>query len=171
MKAVIFNCIRDLVRDKFGADVYKEVAHKVGLDDKIYLNNVDIDEVNFKNIIDELSKTLKLSVNQIYDAFGDYWTNVFSQKYFKSYYKAYKNAKEFLMAMDKIHINVIKTYGGSTPPRFSFEDHGNKIVINYTSKRNLIDLLVSLVKGTAKYYNDKITVNKIDSKKIEVEFK
>jgi hypothetical protein len=171
MKAIIFNCIRDLMMDKFGPDSYKDVALKVGLEDKIYLNNVDIDEEKFKKLIDELSKSLKLSVNQIYDAFGDYWVNVFSQKYFKSYYRTYKNAKEFLMAMDKIHTNVIKTYGGSIPPRFSFEDNGNKIVIKYSSKRNLVDLLISLVKGIAKYYNEKININKLDSKTIEVEFK
>ena len=74
------------------------------------------------------------------------------------------------MAMDKIHTNVIKTYGGSTPPRFSFEEHGNKLIIYYNSKRNLVDLLMSLVKGTAKYYKEKINVNKVDNKTIEVEF-
>lgn len=171
MKAIIFNCIRDLVRDKFGPDTYKDIALKVGLEDKLYLNNIDIDEEKFKNLIDELSKSLKLSVNQIYDAFGDYWVNVFSQKYFKSYYRTYKNAKEFLMAMDKIHTNVARTYGGSIPPRFSVGDKGNKIVIKYSSKRNLIDLLISLVKGTAKYYNEEVNINKLDSKTIEVEFK
>ncbi|MDY6821877.1 MAG: heme NO-binding domain-containing protein [Deferribacterota bacterium] len=171
MKALIINCIRDLVRDKFGANMYKDIAEKVGLEDKNYLNNVDIDDETFKKLIDELSKSSKLSVKQIFDAFGDYWVNVFSQKYFKSYYRTYKNAKDFLMAMDKIHLNVVNTYGGSTPPRFSFKENGNKLIIHYNSKRNLIDLLISLIKGVAKYYNQMINVNKIDNKTIEVEFK
>jgi len=34
-----------------------------------------------------------------------------------------------------------------------------------------VDLLISLVKGIAKYYNEKININKLDSKTIEVEFK
>ena len=171
MKAVIFNCIRDLVRDEFGPDSYKEVALKVGIDDKMYLNNMDIEDEKFKKLIDELSKSLKLSDNQIYDAFGDYWVNVFSQKYFKSYFRVYKNTKDFLMAMDKIHSNVTRTYGGSTPPRFSFEDKGKKLIIHYNSPRNLIDLFVSLVKGTAKYFKEKVNINKLDNKTVTVEFK
>lgn len=170
MKAVIVNCIRDLVRDKFGADIYKDVAKNVGLEDKTYLNNADIDEETFKKLINELSKVSKLSVNQIFDAFGDYWVNVFSQKYFKSYFRTYKNAKDFLKAMDKIHVNVVNTYGGSTPPRFSFEESGNRLIMHYDSKRNLVDLLISLVKGVAKYYNERINVYKRDNKTIEVEF-
>ena len=173
MRAVIFNCIRDLVRDKFGADIYKDVAKNVGLEDKMYLNslnNLDMNDNTFKKLIDELSKVTKLSVNQIFDAFGDYWVNVFTQKYFKSYYRPFKNAKDFLMAMDRIHLNIADLYGGSTPPRFSFEENGNKLIMHYNSQRNLIDLLISLVKGVAKYYNEKINVYKRDDKTVEVEF-
>jgi methyl-accepting chemotaxis protein len=171
LKAIIVNCIRDLVRDKFGGDTYKSVAKNVGLEDKTYLNNVDIDEDTFRKLTNELSKVTKLSANQIFDAFGDYWVNVFSQKYFKSYYRTYKNTKDFLKAMDKIHVNVTNTYGGSTPPRFTFEENGNKLIMHYNSQRNLIDLLISLVKGVAKYYNERINVNKINDKTIEIEFK
>jgi hypothetical protein len=171
MKAVIFNCLRDLVKDKFGPQVYKEVALKVGLEDKTYLNNVDIDESKLKILIEELSKKTNLSVKEIYDVFGDYWVNVYSQKYFKSYYRIYKNMKDLLMAMDKIHVNVINTYGGSTPPRFKFEDQGNKLIMHYNSKRNLIELLVSLIKGVAKFYKEKVNINIKNDKTVEIEFK
>jgi hypothetical protein len=168
MKAIVFNCLRDLVREKFGEDVYKEAAKNVGLEDKTYLTNID-DEM-FIKLVNELSKITKLSIYQLFDAFGDYWVNVFTQKYFKSYYRIYKNAKDFLKAMDKIHLNATNTFGGSTPPRFNIEENGNKLIIYYNSHRNLIDLLISVIKGVANYYNEKFNVNKINDKKIEVVF-
>jgi hypothetical protein len=75
------------------------------------------------------------------------------------------------MAMDKIHVNVINTYGGSTPPRFKFEDQGNKLIMHYNSKRNLIELLVSLIKGVAKFYKEKVNINIKNDKTVEIEFK
>lgn len=171
MKAVIVNCIHDFVVEKFRNDFYANAAKLAGIEtDKKFINAADIEDEKAINLFHELSKQLNMTLQQLFDAFGDYWVNTFSQKNYKAYYKTSNTSKNFLMAMDRVHQNTVWTMGGSNPPRFEYEDRGHSLVIKYRSKRALIGLLIGLIKGVGKYYNEDLTVKKIDENTVEVFF-
>ena len=75
-----------------------------------------------------------------------------------------------MQAIDKIHLNIATLYNNLVPPRFDVEENNNKLIIHYKSNRNLIDSLISLVKGVGKYYNEKLEIKKVDNKTVEVIF-
>jgi hypothetical protein len=75
-----------------------------------------------------------------------------------------------LQAIDKIHLNIATLYNNLVSPRFDVEENNNKLIIHYKSNRNLIDSLISLVKGVGKYYNEKLEIKKVDNKTVEVIF-
>jgi hypothetical protein len=170
MKALIVHCLKEMFDEKYDPDVYAEACKMAGIENKHYLNNQDIEDEKVLALFNALAKKMHIDINSLFNAFGEYFNCVFAQKYFKSYYRTYKDTKEFLKAIDKIHVNVESVYGGSNPPRFDVEENGNKLIIHYKSSRDLIDLLVGLVKGAAKYYNQNISVNKIDNKTVELTF-
>jgi hypothetical protein len=170
MKALIVHCLKEMFDEKYDPDVYAEACKVASIENKHYLNNQDIEDEKVITLFTSLAKHMYIDIKVLFDAFGEYFICTFAQKYFKNYFRIYKSTKDFLKAIDKIHVNIESMYGGSTPPRFDIEEKDNKLIIHYKSGRNLIDLLISLVKGVSKYYKEKIYVNKINDKTIEIKF-
>jgi len=73
--------------------------------------------------------------------------------------------------MNEIHKKTTRNIEGAEPPHFELSWKGDKILImKYKSKRGLIDLAVSILKGVGIYFKEDIKVRKISDDEIEVVF-
>lgn len=172
MKGIIPICLKDMIMEKYGSEKWEECLKNLGADADIsFLATSDVHDGQVMKLIDAACKALGISVQQAADAFGEYWVCIFSQKIYSSYYRMYKNAREFLLAMDKVHFDTTKTIENSSPPRFDYEWKNNRtLIMTYNSKRNLIDFAVGLVKGVGKHYRERIEVSKVRDNKIQIVF-
>jgi hypothetical protein len=172
MKGVIVMCLGELVRNNFGQDKWETALEKAGVNkDTIFLSTSDVDDGTVLKVIGSLCDILNISLVQAADAFGDYWVNNFAPKIYGAYYQGVKSAKEFLLNMDKVHVHSTQTLQDSNPPRFNYEWKDDKtLIMGYKSHRGLIDIMVGLVKGVGKYYNEDLTVTKLGDDKVEIVF-
>jgi hypothetical protein len=170
MKAMAVNCLRFLIIDKFGREVYSEICKKLNLIDKQYLNSEEIEDAKVSALVDELANRLNISRQELFDYFGEYFHRVFAQKYFRSFFNNCNNAYDFLKTINRIHVKAGKILGCESPPRFVIVEDEHRLIIHYISKRNYIDLIISNIKGVAKFYNENVIVNKLDDKTVEVMF-
>lgn len=169
MKGVIIKAIEELVKTNFGEEKWKDCLKAIGLDpNTLFLANDDIDdEVAVKFVKEILPRELNLTYEQVCDAFGEYWMTQFAPKVYKSYFIGAKGAKDFLLKMDRTHVDI----GLGKPPRFSYEEvDKDTLIIHYTSHRQLIDIMVGLIKGVGKYFNEKLEVKKLSDKTVMVKF-
>jgi hypothetical protein len=112
-----------------------------------------------------------LSFTQVADAFGDYWVNEYSQRIYRVYYDGCKMAKEFLLKMDSVHVASTRNMPNAHPPRFEYEWKDDKtLIMHYKSPRGLIDFMVGLIKGVAKYYKEDLKITELDDKRVEIVF-
>lgn len=110
-------------------------------------------------------------MEQAGDAFGDYWVNDYTPGIYKSIFSKYKSAREFILGMDDVHTMITNTVPNAKPPRFTYNfTNDNTLVMTYESSRGLILVLMGLVKGLARYFNEKLTVSKINEKSIKIIF-
>lgn len=73
--------------------------------------------------------------------------------------------------MDYVHQIITKNIPNAHPPRFEYEwENSNTLIMKYKSNRNLIDILVDLVKGVGKYYQENLTVSKMGTDKVHIIF-
>jgi hypothetical protein len=122
-------------------------------------------------IIENTCKVLNISRQQACDAFGDYWINTFAPKMYGVYFERFKSAKEFIVEMDSVHEIVTKNIANAQPPRFTVENvDENTIIVNYISKRNMIDFYIGLVKGVGIYFNTPIGIKKLSEARVELTF-
>lgn len=172
MKGVIVKCLGELVREKFGKDKWEDALERSGLDrDSIFLATEDVDDIVALKIVDSVCKVLNISLIQAADAFGDYMVNVFAPKIYAPYYRGVNSAKEFLLNMDKVHVNTTGTKKNARPPRFEYEwKDDNTLIMKYKSERGLIDFMVGLIRGVGKYYKEDLTVTKLGTDKVEIVF-
>jgi hypothetical protein len=116
----IVDCLSEMVKKNFGENKWREICERAGFNNyqTKYINGMDIFDQKVFEIMDKTCEVLKISMAQAADAFGDYWINVYAVRYYKGYYGKYATAKEFLLNMDKIHVEVTKIIENAHPPRF-----------------------------------------------------
>jgi len=131
----------------------------------------DIDDQVVMNVIKSACDVLNLSLEQVADAFGDYWVNVYTQKIYRVHYLDCNTSKDFLLKMDYVHVMVTNNIPNARPPRFEYEWKDQKtLIMKYKSHRNLIDLLVGLIRGVGKFYKEDLKVTKLTNDKVEIVF-
>ena len=172
MKGSIAKCFSELVKTSFGEDKWKEILIQSGESPNMIVNAIsDIDDQRFFKLIESACEVLNLSKQQAYDAFGDYFVNIYAPKLYGMYYK-FRNAKEFILGMDNVHNSVTKMIPNAFPPRFKIDRvDEDTIIVNYKSPRNMIDLYIGLTKGVGKYFNTSIGIKKLSEESVELSFK
>jgi len=137
----------------------------------LILPTVDIDDQVVMNVIKSACDVLNLSLEQLADASGDYWVNVYTQKIYRVHYLDCNTSKDFLLKMDYVHVMVTNNIPNARPPRFEYEWKDQKtLIMKYKSHRNLIDLLVGLIRGVGKFYKEDLKVTKLTNDKVEIVF-
>ena len=172
MKGVIVKCLSDLVRNNFGEQKWTEIVQLSGENPHApIIAGSDIEDQTVFKIIENTCKVLNITKQQACDAFGEYFVNTYAPKIYSPYYQMYQNAKDFIMGMDKVHESVTKSMANAQPPRFTTETvDENTIIVNYISKRNMIDFYTGLVKGVGKYFNTPIGIKKLSEERVELKF-
>jgi len=75
------------------------------------------------------------------------------------------------MKMDEVHRSVTDSMSQARPSRFEYNWKDDRtLVIVYKSHRNLMDVMVGLIKGVGKYYGVELKVKKLSENRVEVVF-
>jgi hypothetical protein len=172
MKGVIFLCLQDLVSDKFGKPKWQEILVAAGFPaQRTFIAVEDVPDQAISKIIGAAPKVLRLSGEQVAEAFGEYWVGNYALRLYKPYFSGKNNAREFLLAMDEVHKSVTDNMANARPPRFEFKwKSDNVLEISYRLSRNMIDLIPGLVLGVGKYYQEHLVAAKTSATTIEVVF-
>ena len=172
MKGSVVKCLEDLVCSEFGKDKWQKSLEKAGVKKgTLFLPTSNIDDSQVIEIVGAVCSTLNITLEQAADAFGDYWINVYCIKMYSPYFRRYKTAKDFLLTLNKIHVDITEMVEDAHPPKFTFEWLNDKtLVMHYQSHRGLIDFAVGITKGLAKHYGENLQITKMSGEKLKVVF-
>ncbi len=172
MKGTIVCCLRNLITEKFGQEVWEKSLIAAGIaKNSMFIPMQDIDEAMAMKVIQCVCATTGLTMLQAADAFGDYWVNVYSAKIYNPYYAKQKNAKNFLLALDDLHVQMTKSMANAQPPRFDYQwKNETTLIMHYKSHRNMMDFMIGLAKGVGRYYNEKIQVTRTNNEYLQIVF-
>ncbi|MDR2392918.1 MAG: heme NO-binding domain-containing protein [Treponema sp.] len=172
MKGTIVLCVADLVKTVGGEQKWREILRRSDLPEDLQLTSIaDVDDAVIQKVLKNIGEVLQLSLQQIQDAFGDYWVNVYAPKYYKAYYYGINSAKALIMGIDGIHEQVTKIIPNAHPPRFDVEEIDEKTLkVHYKSRRKMIDFYIGLVKGVGKFYKTPLQVKKLSEEYVEIRF-
>jgi len=171
MKGTIANCIQSMVTYRFGLDKWKEALRNAGVSDsKAYSTREDIPDAEIMAILSGAAQATGLSVTQVMDAFGEFWSTVYAPSIYKSFFDSAKSTRELLLKLDEIHVAMTRTLKNAKPPRFTYEWLGEQhLVMNYHSERDLVALVPGLIAGLGKFYKDTPTTT-VEGNQIHVFF-
>lgn len=172
MKGIIAICLKRLIKKEYGLDKWYDILEKAGFDKFTLIKASDnLDDTRFMDIIKSTCEILNITLEQAADAFGEYWVNEYAPEVYEVYYRDVKTAKEFILNMDEVHKSVVANLKDARPPSFAYEwKDNNTLHITYKSHRNLAVIMIGLLKGVGKYFNEDLNIRLLSDEKVEVIF-
>lgn len=173
MKGIILGCITEMIIEKFGESKLSlilkasQFEHKY----KTFLPVEDVPDAEIMTIISVACKELGMTIDELGDAFGEYWCLTYGQRIYAPYFKNATDAKEFLMQVKSIHNRVTRTINNAKPPHFDYIDVSpNRLIMKYSSHRNLQAIWLGCIKGVGLVFKEKLELNIIDANTVEIIF-
>ena len=161
MKGIINKGIKELVIDRFGDDAWEKVLALAKCKESFFSVSDDYPDQMTLDLVEAACQVSGLSEDQVLFEFGRFWVTHTGVQSYPSYFKlAGKNAREFLLNMDKVHVQVTKNVINVSPPRFGYEQlEDGRLLMHYTSERGFCSALRGLIVGVGDFFHEKLEVH------------
>jgi len=118
MKTIYLNALKEMISDYYDANIYYEIIKKLGYSkDLTYHDSNDINRDIIISLCEELRRTLKLSTDDFYSLYGDYYISVYVKKYYNQIFTHASNIKDFLKRLKEYTYNIAKRLSGNFLPK------------------------------------------------------
>lgn len=175
MKGTITRCMAELVEEKFGKAKWETIVEKSTFDiptrASLKVAGSDIPDANVMTLVKSACTELSLTLPQLADAFGEYWCCSYAPKLYSVYFRRFKNAKELLLGLDAMHVELTKSIPNAKPPRFESTWKDDKTLqMKYNSHRQMFVFFVGLVRGLGKHFKENLHVTDVGGNTLRVQF-
>ncbi len=174
MKGTIHYCLEESIINKFGQSQWEKCIKSSGYpDDFSFMTMIrdDLDEEKSIDIFVKSSKVLDISLKELFDVFGEHWCCNYAPRIYGAFFAGIKSTRSAITKLGKVHEMVTKNIPNAAPPQFNYNwINEDNLELTYISKRGLIDLFVSLVKGLNKAFNDTCRITKLSEDKVIIDF-
>ncbi len=154
MKGILPKIMLDFVKVKYGDGLHKKVMEELG--NPVFLPAQSYPDQVLRQMAEAIAQAAGKTEQQIFVELGKYTIGQFNKMY-KPYFKA-STLKEFYLTMNDTHAALTKANPGIVPPRFSYEDRGNKLTMIYKSKRGYHHYFEGILLGAAEFFKTPVTI-------------
>ncbi len=154
MKGVLLKLTQEFVGSKYGDDIYAGMQEELG--HPVFLLTDSYPDQVLMQMAEWVAAQIGVSVRDFFLALGRFTVGKFHEMY-PGYFKD-ESLKEFYLRMNDVHAQLTKEQPGIRPPRFTYEDKGDDLFINYHSTRGLFDYFEGILLGAAKFKGERVTI-------------
>jgi hypothetical protein len=160
MKGLVFTELIEYVENNFGFDMVDKIIEDAKLANNgsfTQAGNYPFEEL--VRLLMALSKETNIEIPQLLEIFGEHmFSRLISLN--PQLKDNFKSSLDLISRVDDIiHPEVQKLYPGADLPKFNLiERSENKVVIDYISSKHLEPFAIGLMKGSAKNFNEKLTI-------------
>ncbi len=154
MKGILPKLMLDFIKVKYGDAMHAKVSAELG--NPVFLPAQGYPDQVLRQMAEILAREAGKDARTVFVDLGKYTIGQFHKMY-KPYFKA-ATLKEFYLTMNETHANLTKANPGIQPPRFSFEDRGNKLTMIYKSKRGYHHYFEGILRGAAEHFKTRVDI-------------
>jgi methyl-accepting chemotaxis protein len=171
MKGILPKIMLEFVKVKYGGKMHDKVSAELG--NPVFLPAQGYPDQVLGQMADILARESGKDARTVFLDLGKYTIGQFHKMY-KPYFKA-KTLKEFYLTMNDTHAALTKANPGIVPPRFSYEDRGDKLTIIYKSRRGYHHYFEGILLGAAEFFKTpvaiKVQVQDSETARAEITFR
>lgn len=158
MKGMVFNLLESFITDRFGEDVYEDIAESAQLiTQEPFVGPGIYPDEDFMELVNRACERLKVTPQAASRLFGHYSFSKLAHLH-TFFLQSHTSALEFIRSVDGvIHVEVLKLYPDVTLPKFDYDQETkDSLSIKYTSERRLCFFMEGLIQGCAEHFGDQI---------------
>jgi len=160
------------VERRHDKESWQEILAEAGLEGPQFFSlSSDVPDSDAIALFEATGRVLEMTPQATADAFGDYWVNEYAARVYQTLYARLRSAREFILALDGVHLMVTNTIENAQPPRFEYQEEGDDtLIVTYKSRRGLIDLYIGLARGLGRYFSTPVQVTKLGPTQVRIRF-
>jgi len=155
MKGILPKIMYEFIKVKYGDQAHAKVAKELG--NPMFLPTQSYPDQVLQQMAEAAAAATGKTVRDVFVDLGRYTIGQFHKMY-RPYFKA-DNLKDFLLTMNQTHTELTKTLPGIVPPRFSYEDRGQKMTMIYKSRRGYHHYFEGILRGAAEFYKASVDIS------------
>lgn len=154
MKGILPKLAQGYVFKTYGQGVYDAMQEELG--NPTFLPTESYPDQVLLQMAELVSSLKNINIRDFFLDLGQYTL----RKFHEMYPRQFKNEslKEFYLRMNDIHAQLTKDQPGIKPPRFTFEDKGDELFMNYHSNRGLFDYFEGILLGAAEFKGERVAI-------------
>ena len=170
MKGVLLKITQDFVRQTYGDEVYGRLQEEIG--SPVFLPTQSYPDAAFMQMAEVVARAAGVKVRDVFLALGRFTVGQF-HKLYRRYFKN-ESLKDFYLRMNDLHAQLTKAMPGIKPPKFTYEDKGRTLFMNYRSSRGLFDYFEGILHGAAEFKGEPVRIKVVpldkDTARAEITF-
>lgn len=155
MKGVLPKLCQGYVQQQFGDEVYQDMQTDMG--EPVFLPADSYPDQVLMQMAEIVSTRMGLSLRDFFLGLGRYTVIKFNEMY-PGYFKD-EPLKDFYLRMNDVHAQLTKDNPGIKPPKFTYEDKGDGLFMNYKSSRGLFDYFEGILLGAADFKGEEVSIS------------
>jgi methyl-accepting chemotaxis protein len=169
MKGVLPKLAQEYVQKTFGEEIYSAMQEEMGA--PVFLPGDSYPDQVLRQMAEFAAAKSGRTVREFFIDLGRYTVIRFNELY-PGYFKK-DSLKEFYLRMNDVHAQLTKAQPGIKPPKFTYEDKGDVLFMNYRSNRGLFEYFEGILLGAADFKGErvKIAVKPFDEHSARAEIK
>lgn len=171
MKGTVIATWMRTCRKLYGDETVNIAMDKVGWGaSKIFSPIENINDEEIKRAIEIIAKDNNEDIKILWKKIGLDNINAFYKDY-PAFFK-HENLYSFLRSMFDVHVVMTKKFPGAKPPFVVINPISSRTaVFEYKSERGMFDYLMGMIEGSAKFFGEKLGIEKIDQTDNSARFK
>ena len=152
MKGVVMNLLNEMVEETFGIEEWNAVLDEAGVSGAYTAAGL-YEDAELLSLVSIISQRKDIPVPDLVYAFGEFMFPQFVKRY-PGLIDSSMDFLDFLETIDGvIHVEVKKLYPDAITPAFQYERQAeNKLLLNYSSSRQMCELAEGLIAGAATHF-------------------
>jgi len=171
MKGILPKLMLEYIKVKYGDAVHAKVSSALG--NPVFMASQSYPDQVLRQMAEAVARETGKDVRAVFVDLGKYTIGQF-YKLYRPYFKA-KTLKEFFLTMNETHAELTKANPGIVPPRFSYEDRGDKLTMIYKSRRGYHHYFEGILRGASEHFRTpvdiSVTVQDPETARAEIVFK
>ena len=165
MKGTVVSTWIRTCRDLYGNDTINQCIRSVNWSEDIVFSPLDdVDDTQILLLIKKISEKVNLPIAELWHVIGENNIIKFAEDYPVFFRRS--NLYKFINSLNFIHSVITRKIRGAKPPGMAVEIvSSDSINLTYISPREMNDYFIGMLKGTAKYFNEKIEITEVERSK------
>ncbi|WP_207262278.1 methyl-accepting chemotaxis protein [Desulfovibrio sp. Huiquan2017] len=154
MRGVLPKLAQEYVRKTHGQALYEAMQRELG--NPVFLPADSYPDQVLRQMAEFAADGAGISVREFFIGLGRYTVVRFNELY-PGYFKK-DSLKDFYLRMNDVHAQLTKSQPGIKPPKFTYEDKGDVLFMNYRSSRGLFDYFEGILLGAADFKGERVEI-------------